>query len=61
MVSALKKDTHPQSHPIPDSQANSCTEDFEASDEEPGCASEDDNFMDVGENSDTEVDNSNKI
>ena len=55
MVSTSTRDAHPQSHPIPESQPNSCTEDFEASDEEAGCASDDDNFMDVGENSDTEV------
>ncbi|BDA49286.1 TBC1 domain family member 15 [Coccomyxa sp. Obi] len=55
MVSTSNRDAHPQSHPLPESQPNSCTEDFEASDEEAGCASDDDNFMDVGENSDTEV------
>ena len=55
MVSTSNRDAHPQSHPIPESQPNSCTEDFEPSDEEAGYASDDDNFMDVGENSDTEV------
>lgn len=55
MVSTSNRDAHPQSHPLPESQPNSCTEDFEASDEEAGCASDDDNFTDVGENSDTEV------
>lgn len=55
MVSTSNRDAHPQSHPLPESQPNSCTEDFEASDEEAGCASDDENFMDVGENSDTEV------
>ncbi|KAK9918155.1 hypothetical protein WJX75_001762 [Coccomyxa subellipsoidea] len=55
MVSTSNRDAQPQSHPIPESQPNSCTEDFEPSDEEAGYASDDDNFMDVGENSDTEV------
>jgi hypothetical protein len=55
MVSARERACEPQSHPIADNNACGSTEDFEASDEETGCHSDDDNFLDVAESSDTEV------
>lgn len=55
MVSARDRVKDPVSHPIAENNACGSNEDFDASDEETGCHDEDDNFLDVGDSTDTEV------
>ena len=55
MVSTNGDSFAPESHPISDTVAGCCTDDFEASDEEACCQSDEDNLLDVSEPTDTEV------
>ncbi len=54
MVSTKAEALEPQSHPIADN-APECCPDFEGSDEDAGCQSDEDNLLDVSEPTDTEV------